>query len=249
MIHSFLLIGQSNMAGRGDMEEAKPLDGDRIKVLRNGRWQSAYRPINPDRDFSGVCLAESFANRYAEEHNVEVGLIPCADGGTSLDQWCVGGLLYDNAVNQARLANRTSTIVGVLWHQGESECKYGLCDKYEKKFTKIMNSLRKDLDLHDVPFILGGISDFLKINERFPDECIETVNKSLKLIAERNSYTGFASAQGLTDKGDLLHFDTKSLEIFGNRYYDVFKILEKKDRVFVEKATVDSAIRTELDAL
>lgn len=39
MIHSFLLIGQSNAAGRGFMDTAAPLDncGGKIKMLRNGR--------------------------------------------------------------------------------------------------------------------------------------------------------------------------------------------------------------------
>lgn len=51
MVHSFLLIGQSNMAGRGSLREAPPLKDARILVLRNGRWQEAYRPVNGDRSF------------------------------------------------------------------------------------------------------------------------------------------------------------------------------------------------------
>jgi len=44
-----------------------------------------YRPVNNDRSFSGTCLAESFAKAYAEEHpDVDVGIIPCADGGNFL---------------------------------------------------------------------------------------------------------------------------------------------------------------------
>lgn len=61
-----------------------------------------YRPVNNDRPFSGVCLAESFARLYADENNIMTGIIPCADGDTSLDDWQEGSLLYDNAVNQAR---------------------------------------------------------------------------------------------------------------------------------------------------
>lgn len=61
MIHSFLLIGQSNMAGRGFLSEAHEIDGSNIRVLRNGRWQPFFRPVQPDRAFAGVSLAESFA--------------------------------------------------------------------------------------------------------------------------------------------------------------------------------------------
>ena len=113
MIHSFLMIGQSNMAGRGLLDEAETIDTAHIKILRNGRWQPMFRPINPDRPFSGVNLAESFAEQYAQTYGVDVGLIPCADGGTSLEQWQPGGLLFDHAVYSARLAQRTSTIAGL----------------------------------------------------------------------------------------------------------------------------------------
>ena len=68
------------MAVRGNMFEAKPLftNGGKFKVLRNGCWQVMYRPVNPDRSFSGTCLAESFAKAYSDEHpEVEVGIIPC----------------------------------------------------------------------------------------------------------------------------------------------------------------------------
>ena len=76
MIHSFLLIGQSNAAGRGFLEEAEPLDhcNGRLKVQRNGLWLKMFRPVNPDRSFSGTCLAESFAKEYAIAHPLcEVG--------------------------------------------------------------------------------------------------------------------------------------------------------------------------------
>ena len=42
MIHSFLMIGQSNMAGRGFASEVEPIQNEHIKVLRNGRWQGMY---------------------------------------------------------------------------------------------------------------------------------------------------------------------------------------------------------------
>lgn len=50
---SFLLIGQSNMAGCGSLKEAHEIDTSRIYTLRNGRWQKMFRPINPDRGFQG----------------------------------------------------------------------------------------------------------------------------------------------------------------------------------------------------
>ena len=249
MIHSFLLIGQSNMAGRGRLEEAPQINAERIKVLRNGRWQPMYRPINCDRAFSGTCLAESFAERYAEKYNVDVGLICCADGGTKLDQWVPGGLLYDNAVYQARLADRTSTIAGVLWHQGEGDSNPKDAPLYQQKFEHIMASFRKDLNLYDVPFLLGALGEFLPLFDSVMGEHAIIVNNALEKIAKENPMTGFVSAEGLGANPDNLHFNAQSLFEFGCRYFDVFETLRDPNKVFTEKSVEDDAVRTAMEAL
>lgn len=249
MIHSFLLIGQSNMAGRGDMTEAPAMDTTHIKVLRNGRWQDMYRPVNPDRPFSGFCLAESFAEAYAAKYSVDVGLICCADGGTSLDQWQPGSLLFDHAVYQARLAQRTSTIAGVLWHQGESDCNKEPPPAYAQRFIPIMNALRKELDLYDVPFLLGGLGDYLVDYNPFMAHNYPKVNLDLEQLASENPMTGFVSACGLAGKKDNLHFTTASLYEFGLRYFDIFEKLRDPGKVFVEKPHPDDAVRTEMELL
>ena len=246
MIHSFLLIGQSNMAGRGFIEEAVPVDNTHIKILRNGRWQKMFRPVNPDRRFSGVNLAESFAEAYANKHGVEAGLIPCADGGTSIAQWAPGTLLFDNAVNQAKLAMRTSNIVGILWHQGESDIDN--YPAYKGKLLAFMAALRKALDLYDVPFIVGGLGDYLVNYEE--DDCSNYVciNKALQEIAEEDPLVGFVSAEGLTPNPDNLHIDARSLHTFGLRYFEEFEKLADPNKVFEDKPHDDLA-RTAIDEL
>lgn len=248
MIHSFLLIGQSNMAGRGYLNEAITVNTDRIKILRNGRWQPMFRPINPDREFSGVSLAESFAEKYSQAYDAEVGLICCADGGTSLEQWQPGGLLFENAVNNAKLAAVTSEIAGVLWHQGETDCSDSLNVKYIESFMPIMNELRKRLDLFDVPFLLGGLGDFLA-NCGFDENLknYEKVNAALEYIANNNPFTGFVSAKGLTSNPDNLHFNSKSLYEFGIRYFNKYKELRNTDKSFKEKNYND--FRNEMERL
>lgn len=253
MIHSFLIIGQSNMAGRGRVADAEPIDTNegRLKVLRNGRWQSMYRPVNPDRPFSGTCLAESFAKAYSDEHpNIDVGIIPCADGGTSLDQWKEGGLLFDNAINCARLAMRTSHLVGILWHQGEADCDKELYPLYLDKITVLMSALRRELNAENVPIVVGGLGDFLKDRLQDPELVNYTyVNDALINFAEHTPHTVFVSAKGLTSNPDNLHFNHQSLQEFGLRYYAAFKTIEDKKRVFDEKSKMDDAIRTQMELL
>ena len=48
-IRSYLLIGQSNMAGRGDIGSVPPIQNKNCLMLRMGRWQKMSEPINPDR--------------------------------------------------------------------------------------------------------------------------------------------------------------------------------------------------------
>lgn len=226
MIHSFLLIGQSNMAGRGFLQDALPVDISHIKVLRNGRWQPMFRPINPDRPFSGVNLAESFAEQYAKQHDVEVGLICCADGGTTLDQWQKGEVLYDNAVAQAKLAMRSSVLAGVLWHQGESDCKDSLYPTYQQRLEKMLACLRADLQLPQIPVIIGGLPDFLSgctidphvKNYRF-------INHALTQTAASGSNMAFVPADGLQCNPDKLHICSASLHEFGIRYWNAYESL------------------------
>lgn len=253
MIHSILIIGQSNMAGRGFLCEAKPLSnmGGRLKVLRNGRWQNIYRPVNPDRPFSGTCLAESFATRYAEEHEgVQVGIIPCADGGTSLNQWRCGGLLFDHAVCTAKLAMRTSNLAAILWHQGEADCAPHLNCVYLEKLTAIMTAMRRELGAEDVPIIVGGLGDFLKDRAESPNLVhYPVINEALRAFAEKTHRAAFASAEGLTSNADNLHFSADGLYEFGLRYYEAFRSVEDKERVFEEKADMDAAFRTDMELL
>lgn len=223
MIHSFLLIGQSNMAGRGFIHDAIDVDTSHIKVLRNGRWQGMFRPINPDRAFSGVSLAERFAERYYEEFKTDVGLICCADGGTTLKQWKKGSLLFDNACFNAKLAQRTSVIRAILWHQGESNCSLGSSDEYGDNLKQIIKDFREELNLRDIPFLIGGLGDYLPNCQSDPNlKNYDCFNIIMQTVASELPNIGFVSAKGLTSNPDYLHFNSKSLYEFGERYFDVF---------------------------
>ena len=250
MIHSILIIGQSNMSGRGFQNEVEPIHNDNLFVLRNGRWREMYVPVNPDRRTAGINLAESFADLYAKEHNVNVGIIPCADGGTSLDQWQVGGLLFDHACYMAELASRTSTIAAVLWHQGESDCSEDRYPLYEEKLTIILEAFRKKLNLYDVPFLLGGLGDYLEFCDRSDEfKNYIYVNEALQRVADKTKMTGFVSAKGLGANPDNLHFSAEALREFGVRYYNEFLKIEDKNKVFAEKSTLDQAIRNDIEHL
>lgn len=224
MLHSFLMVGQSNMAGRGFLNQAPLLFDQRIKMLRNGCWQTMWEPINCDRPTSGISLASSFAAAWLEGNpDSEIGLIPCADGGSSLDDWRTDGPLFKNAVFQAELAMENSSLDGILWHQGENDSLMGRSKQYAKKLGNIVNAFRNALAIADIPFISGGLGDFLPLGrygQYFPES--REVNEALLSFSENNDNYYFVSATLLNSNPDGLHFDAPSLRRFGLRYFQAF---------------------------
>ena len=221
---SILMIGQSNMAGRGFINEVPMICNERILMLRNAGWQMMAEPINYDRPNAGIGLAGSFAAMWCMEHEGEqIGLIPCAEGGSSLDDWAVDKNLFKNAVIQAGFAMQDSELIGILWHQGESDSYGGGYQTYYKKLQVIIESLRKELHAFEVPLIIGGLGDFLGKNG-FGLNCTEyeLVNEQLLKFAREQENSCFVTAEGLIPNPDGIHMDAVSQRRFGVRYYEAF---------------------------
>lgn len=225
MMRSFLMLGQSNMAGRGFLHEVDPIYNEKIKMLRNGQWQMMTEPINYDRPVSGVSPAASFADAWTKTHpDEEIGLIPCAEGGSSLNDWHPEGILFQHALSEARFALRSSEICGILWHQGESDSYGSLHETYYEKFALIIETLRHELNLKDeVPLILGGLGDFLG-KTGFGQHATEyrQVNEQLQRYANEHPNCYFVTAADLTANADGIHIDAVSQRKFGYRYFEAF---------------------------
>ena len=226
-IMSFLMIGQSNMAGRGDFGEVEDIDNSDCLMLRMGRWQKMSEPINPDRavygiEFhSGIGLGASFADRCAKHFDHSVGLIPCADGGTSISQWQPGEILFDHAVMMTKLAMRSSDLVGIIWHQGESDCNDIKFPYYKESMIRMITEIRKALDAEDIPFVFGELSEHISPRYHMEDYP-RKMNLLFKEIEKEVPNCRLVSSGGLNLKADGLHFDSLSLREFGNRYFDAY---------------------------
>ena len=230
-VYSFLLIGQSNMAGRGEFGEVEPIKNKQCLMLRMGRWQTMSEPINPDRRIlegkthSGISLGASFANDIAETTGQKIGLIPCADGGTRLSQWMPGEILYDHAVMMTKLAMRSGELAGILWHQGEAES--GTMEKastYAQRFGVIIEQLQKDLGVQ-VPLVLGELGEYLTVYKEGALKYYTVVNEQLHAYAAAHPLCAVASSAGLPAKADGLHFCSASLRTFGERYFEAYRSL------------------------
>lgn len=228
-VRSFLMIGQSNMAGRGEFEDVAEICNPSCFMLRTGLWIEMREPVNPDHPIfnnewhSGVSLASAFADEMAKDLGKKVGLIPCAHGGTSIDQWMPGEILYDHAVAMARLAMRSSVFSGILWHQGEQDCgSEESIRAHKEKFITMIRALRKELGAENLPLIIGELSEN-PVVARFKEQ--KLMNEQYREIAKILPCCVIASAKDLTMKADKVHFNSVSLREFGKRYYQAYKSL------------------------
>jgi hypothetical protein len=145
----FLLIGQSNMAGRGLLAEVDPISHDQIHMFRDGCWQKAVEPIHTDKpEIAGIGLCMSFAHELVQRFpTMNIGLIPTAVGGTPLSRWEPGADLYENAVAICKDAlTRGGKLRGMLWHQGEGDSGQPLtANTYAPRSIEMFTRFRKEL--------------------------------------------------------------------------------------------------------
>lgn len=222
----YLLVGQSNMAGRAPLDSASKETDPRIWMLdKNDNWVPATDPVHFDKpDIVGVGPAISFAKEMLPEGGrKKIGLIPCAVGGSPIRVWepdsiYLNGLHpYDDAIRRARAALRQGRLKGIIWHQGESDNNPQNAAVYMDKLQALILRLRKDLDSPDLPFVAGEIGYFGKD---------VVINAIIDRLPGTVPHTAVVSAEGLTDKGDKTHFDTRSARELGKRYGQAMKKLQ-----------------------
>ncbi|MFC5412424.1 sialate O-acetylesterase [Larkinella bovis] len=233
----FLLIGQSNMAGRGIPEAEDQQPNPRIWMLtKEETWVPARDPMHFDKPkVIGVGPGFPFAKRLAAAYpRLNIGLVPCAVGGSGIDVWKPGAYYeptksypYDDALRRAKKALENGELAGFLWHQGESDSHPEKSDVYGQKLAELVQRFRNDLNAPHVPFVVGTLGDFIVSRNPHAKTINETLQQATKTIP--NSY--FVLASGLTHKGDSTHFDTPSARTLGQRYAEVFiqrKLLKTK---------------------
>ncbi len=238
--HLFLLIGQSNMAGRGVVEDVDKVVNPRVLMLnKKGDWVSAVDPLHFDKpSIVGVGLGRTFGLDYAAAYpDVTVGLIPCAVGGSAIESWEPGGFddatkthPYDDAMLRAHAALKAGTLKGILWHQGESDSKPNLAAVYEQKLHALIQRLRTELSPGNdgaamIPFVAGQMGQF---SERPWDDAKKQVDGVHRNLPSVVPATGFANSDGLMHKGDEVHFDSASAREFGHRYYRAWEGINRK---------------------
>ncbi|KAM1106381.1 hypothetical protein ACFX13_003304 [Malus domestica] len=229
----FILSGQSNMAGRGGVfrdhhhhnrqqwdgvvpSECQPHPSIH-RLDAHLRWVPAREPLHADIDAKKVCgvgPGMAFANKVRECAG-EVGLVPCAVGGTAIKEWARGEHLYESMVKRARESVKGGgEMKGLLWYQGESDTSTQHdADAYEGNMVKLIENVRQDLDLPWLPIIQVAI--------------VSGDNKYMEKVREAQLGMEIPNvvcvdAKGLELKDDHLHLTTKSQVQLGHMLADAY---------------------------
>ena len=216
----YILMGQSNMAGRDTSALDTQVDDKRIVAFReDNTWQVARDPIHKKtgRTEPGIGPGIPFAKAMLDSGDVtHIGLVPTAVGGSPLRRWEKGGDLYAAAMEKIKFAIQHGKIKGVLWHQGESDSdKQSNAETYGVRLIQMFQDLRADLGMPNLPIVVGEMGYFLE-PERFP--FASHVREGLRNTADSLKCVGFVGSIGLEHKGDQLHFSAPSAIELGERF-------------------------------
>ena len=215
------------MSGRGRLDEVEEQSHPGIYMLRDSTWLPAEEPLHTDKpERCGAGLGMSFAITVIDTTRQPIGLIPCAVGGSPLSRWMPGADLYENAVRLTKEALKSGHLKGILWHQGESDSGEAmLAESYGTRLEEMIHALRSELNAEEVPFIAGALGPFLK--DHAGSRFYEIVNKRIQDAEQHLQNYTVVSSEGLTDNGDDLHFDARSVREFGLRYAKAFLAWQK----------------------
>ncbi|MBO2012267.1 sialate O-acetylesterase [Siccationidurans soli] len=238
----YLLIGQSNMAGRGLVEAEDTVPNQRVlRLNRAGQWEVAKDPIHFDKAVAAVGPGLTFGRLMAaQDASITIGLIPCAVGGSGIAAWAPGVYFadtqthpYDDALARARTAMHTGTLAGIIWNQGETDSNSEKSAVYEQKLKALIEQLRTDLQAPTVPFVAGQLPDF-QINKIGADsqlhlnEAAQRINQAVAELQKRVSNYTYITAEGTADIGDHVHFNAASARLLGLRYATAMRRLQGK---------------------
>jgi hypothetical protein len=228
--HLYLLVGQSNMAGRGEVDaESKEVHPQVFMLTKENQWVPAADPLHFDKPpVVGVGPGLAFGREMAAKSpGTRIGLIPCAVGGSPIAVWQAGKFYeptgthpYDDALARAKVAQQQGVLKGIIWHQGESDSSPDMAAGYLPKLEQLIQTFRRDLSSPEVPVVVGELGYYR--------DQYQNINHQLRQLPERVPRTAVASAQGLVHKGDGTHFDTGSARTLGQRFAEKMAELQRE---------------------
>ena len=243
----FLLAGQSNMGGKGDLVQPAPTTPERIFVFGNDyRWHVAVEPVdNPagqvdtvsQDSWAGAGPALPFALELSKrDPNLVIGLIPCAMEETTISQWARNlseRSLYGSCLKRARAASTMGEVAGLLFFQGEADAVdpkafpnlTPMPTQWASQFSAMVNDFRSDLLMTQLPLVFAQIGTTTASTQIVPNwDTVKGQQRSVEL-----PHTSMITTDDLPLQ-DEVHFTTASYLEIGRRFADAYWMLTHSNK-------------------
>lgn len=219
------------MEGLPQPEAQDKVTNPKIKVLAYNncsnlqrtynQWYTAAPPLHSCN--AGVGPSDYFARTVAAANpDKTIGIVPCGIAGVDIAFFQKGvtstrrgefqippdnhwGGAYEWMMTRAVLAQQVGVIKGIIFHQGESDTGQSA---WVGKVKGIVENLRADLNLGNVPFLAG---------ELYYNGCCSSHNPLVNQLPSQITNAFVISASGLNGV-DQYHFDLPGQRTFGTRY-------------------------------
>jgi sialate O-acetylesterase len=246
----WILAGQSNMQGVGDVVEVEAPSVWVHSYGMNECWSVAEEPLHwlnespnvihhrlqrrgaqptPEeiaearkrprgKPLKGAGLGLPFAKELCARTKVPIGLVPCAHGGTSMDQWdpgkrdLGGESLYGAMYGRFKAVG--GKVKGVLWYQGESDSGKKTYKTFREKFGRFIGAVRKDFNDPDLPFYYVQIGNVVTLTVNQKTWC--SIREDQRTLAGELYNVEVVGTVDL-ELDDCIHIGTQGLKRLGRR--------------------------------
>ncbi|MGI6494485.1 MAG: sialate O-acetylesterase [Kiritimatiellia bacterium] len=179
----WIAAGQSNMQGCGWLRHPPKIDPLVRAFYMTDEWKPARDPIHdlwnavdpvhvllnggvphpiPDPRW-GTGPAVPFAMAMRKSTGVPQGIVACAHGGTSMEQWDPArapeegtGCLYGALLR--RLRKNGGKVAGMIWYQGCSDANPAAAALFTQRNRALVKALRKDCRNPTLPVVMVQIA-------------------------------------------------------------------------------------------
>lgn len=247
----WVLAGQSNMEGVGNLVAVDGPEDRVRSFDQTDKWVQAVEPLHrlvdatdrvhwrknkdgqPEK-LAGQALEEYITNRkkgagmglpFAKQillrTGIPIGLVPCAHGGTSMDQWSPdlkdkqGDSLYGATLR--RVIAVGGRVKGILWYQGESDANPKAAPEYSAKMEKLIAAFRQDFAQPELPFYYVQIGRHVNYTNGAEWNMVQEAERKLESRIPR---IGMVPAADLS-LDDGIHVSTPDLKRLARRMADM----------------------------
>ena len=201
---TYILLGQSNMAGQGKVSELakeKQTLPDNIHFYLNGSEAqiSTQKKFGPE-----VSFAHAIAAKYPRK---TINIIKFAPGGSLMKDWLKSGYHYQTLKKQLHRIGKNTVLnpSAIFWMQGERDTKsVQLAKTYPADLKKLIGALRKDLKKPKLAFIIARIS----VPEAFRP-AVKDVRKAQEKVSKETPFVHIFATDSLKKNSDKMHFSTQ----------------------------------------